>query len=577
MPRNITITFDNGQTHTYQNAPDNVTPEQVQQRAESEFGMSVVGIDGGRKTTVAQDVKQGVGNFAAGLLRGAGSIGATLLAPIDVAKDAMSGKGLSLESNRQRRADMDASLSSLGAETDSLAYGAGKLGGEIAGTAGAGGAAANALTKVAPKVAQSAPALIEALRTGGMSAGGQAGIKGAVTRAAGGAMSGGISAGLVNPEDADTGALIGAVAPNVIKVAADAGQTLGKKTAQKYAEELAKFKRSQPLRDTLKESVEAGYVVPPNIANPSRKNAFIEGFTGKDATSQIASVKNQDVTDKLVRQALGIPDDAPITKEVLEGIRKTEGKAYADIANLPVKPATRADSLSNIPATKEFNPAKAVEDLKQARADSQAWYRTYNGPNHDPEALKKAKQFEALANSLEQKIDDYAQELGKPELLSALRDARKQIAKTYTVERALTDGTGTVDARVIGKLFDKGKPLSDGLDKVGKFASSFPSVAKSSQKMGSPAAHKLTSATAMALGGGGAAALGPAGLAGFAIPYGADQLARALMFSKGTQQALANQSAPTLANTQKLAELLANPEVQFMLARSAPVAIASDR
>ena len=83
------------------------------------------------------------GDALAGAVRGAGSIGATLLAPVDIASDALAGKGFSLESNRQRRADMDAALSTLGADTDSLAFKGGKLAGEIAGTAGAGGALAN--------------------------------------------------------------------------------------------------------------------------------------------------------------------------------------------------------------------------------------------------------------------------------------------------------------------------------------------------------------------------------------------------------------------------------------------------
>ena len=88
---------------------------------------------------MGDSIKQGAGNTLAGLVRGAGSIGATLLAPIDIAKDAISGKGLSLESNRQRRSDMDSALASMGAETDSFGYGAGKLTGEVLGTAGAGG------------------------------------------------------------------------------------------------------------------------------------------------------------------------------------------------------------------------------------------------------------------------------------------------------------------------------------------------------------------------------------------------------------------------------------------------------
>lgn len=51
MPRNITVTFDDGSTHVYQNAPDEITPEQVMQRASSDFGRSIVSLDGGRKSS----------------------------------------------------------------------------------------------------------------------------------------------------------------------------------------------------------------------------------------------------------------------------------------------------------------------------------------------------------------------------------------------------------------------------------------------------------------------------------------------------------------------------------------------
>lgn len=48
MPRNITVTFSDGTTHVYQNAPDDVTPEQVAERARQEFNMEVTSLDGGR-------------------------------------------------------------------------------------------------------------------------------------------------------------------------------------------------------------------------------------------------------------------------------------------------------------------------------------------------------------------------------------------------------------------------------------------------------------------------------------------------------------------------------------------------
>ena len=48
MP-NITVTFQDGSKHVYQNAPDGLTPEQVTERAQQEFGKQVTALDGGRK------------------------------------------------------------------------------------------------------------------------------------------------------------------------------------------------------------------------------------------------------------------------------------------------------------------------------------------------------------------------------------------------------------------------------------------------------------------------------------------------------------------------------------------------
>lgn len=48
MPRNITITFDDGTTHSYNGAPDDVTPDAVEARAMKEFGKKVTKIDGGK-------------------------------------------------------------------------------------------------------------------------------------------------------------------------------------------------------------------------------------------------------------------------------------------------------------------------------------------------------------------------------------------------------------------------------------------------------------------------------------------------------------------------------------------------
>lgn len=189
----------------------------------------------------ARGIAGAIGDLAAGAVRGAGGIGATILAPYDMARDAMAGKGLSLESNRQRREDMTGGLASLGADTDSFAFGAGKLGGEIAGTMGTGGLLARGASLL-PGASRAAPAL-EALSSAGFKAGGLTGVRGLGVRAAGGAVAGGASAGLVNPEDAALGAAIGGVLPGGIQAAGYLGRAAAapfKSQNKKAAETLMK-------------------------------------------------------------------------------------------------------------------------------------------------------------------------------------------------------------------------------------------------------------------------------------------------------------------------------------------------
>jgi hypothetical protein len=164
-----------------------------------------------------------VRDLAAGAVRGAGSIGATLLAPRDAAESFIARQmgAPELQAPERRNAMSDA-LRSMGADPDSMAFGAGKIGAEIAGTAGVGGALAGGAQGMG-----AAPAVVNALRTGGMTAGGR-GAADLALRAGAGAAVGGASAGLVDPSQAGTGALIGGALPvagQVAKLGAFLGKT----------------------------------------------------------------------------------------------------------------------------------------------------------------------------------------------------------------------------------------------------------------------------------------------------------------------------------------------------------------
>src|SRR5574343_171735 len=145
---------------------------------------------------IAQTARDLIG----GGLRGAGSIGATLLSPIDYATDVVKGdrkKNLTslvtgqqpLSRNEERRRAIDEGLKSWGANPESTAYGAGKLAAEIAGTAGTGGVLGKGLLALAPNATKAAALL----SSGGMGTGNLAAKIGA------GAATGATSAGLIDP------------------------------------------------------------------------------------------------------------------------------------------------------------------------------------------------------------------------------------------------------------------------------------------------------------------------------------------------------------------------------------------
>ncbi len=454
-------------------------------------------------------------DILSGALRGAGSIGATLLAPRDALEGYIARKMGAPELQPQdRRSAMDAALAQTGADTSAIPFQMGKLGTEIAGTAGAGSAVANAVSRI-PGASTALPNLLPAIRSGGMTTGGAKGAYGMANRVAGGAVSGAATAGAVNPDDADEGMMLGGGFPLAIKAAGATGNAIGNALGG------APKGPNPTALQTARESIDAGYIIPPNMVRPSFKNQVIESISGKQATQQIASMKNTEVTESLVRKALGIADDVPLTQSTMENLRKTAGKTYAEVSNLSPQAATD------------------LEALKVARNEATGWFQAYNRSAR-PDDLVKAKTARALSDSLETALEGHAKAAGRDSLIPALRNARKEIAKTYTVGRALNDASGTVDARILGRMYEKGLPLSDGLDVAGKFASAFPTVAKAPQQIGSPAAHNLKSIASMAMGGGGFAALGPMGAAAAAVPFVAPPIARSMMFSNRAQQGLLN-------------------------------------
>lgn len=166
-------------------------------------------------------------DLLAGGVRGAASIGTTILKPTDYIEDWLNNRPAG-ETNKERAKAIEQFMREH-ADPQSLAFGVGKLGAEIAGTAGAGGvlgAGAKALGASGP--------IVNALSSAGFTTGRQAapGIAGFAAdmglRAAAGGVNGAVTAGMIDPSSAGTGAAIGAALPVGVRVAGSIGGAIGK-------------------------------------------------------------------------------------------------------------------------------------------------------------------------------------------------------------------------------------------------------------------------------------------------------------------------------------------------------------
>lgn len=215
---NYNITAPDGQVFNI-TAPDGASESEVMDYAQRNFKMIKQSVKA--ESSPVKSLLQGAGNILAGGIRGAGSIGATLMRPFDTATE-----------NKDRRQAMDDALQGMGAEPDSLMYGGGKLAAELAGTAGAGGILAKGAAAI-PGLSSVAPGLVNSIRTAGMttglpasvSAGGKLANVGA--RMAGGAVNGAAVSGMVG-DDMGVGGVMGGVLPPVLSAAGRAGSALAK-------------------------------------------------------------------------------------------------------------------------------------------------------------------------------------------------------------------------------------------------------------------------------------------------------------------------------------------------------------
>jgi hypothetical protein len=297
---------------------------------------------------------------------------------------------------------------------------------------------------------------------------------------------------------------------------------------------------------TLQQAQREGYIIPPSTTNPSALNKTLESIAGKDATKQAVSVKNQEVTDNLTKRALGLSQDTELTAGTLNDYRKFQAQVgYDPIRNLEgnftlptVKTVDKFPSATGKAITREvtptISPSDAINQLSELRAKTNDAWNSYAKTSRGKE---RAKSLEKQTAELEMAIESNLKQRGLDDLIPQFRDARRNIAKSYTVSNAIVEGSGSVNAQKIASEFEKDKPLTGELAVIGSFANTFPNATMNPKYIGSQGVSKMQFGLGSILGGlggigGGASSAG----LGFALPFVLPPLSKELILSSPYQK-----------------------------------------
>ena len=241
--------------------------------------------------------------------------------------------------------------------------------------------------------------------------------------------------------------------------------------AQTRQAQLQAEQQRNAVRDlTVRAAQEEGYLVTPGSVTPSTQNVLAERLAGKTRIQQEAAVRNQQVTDRLARRAVGIGENDPLTRANMQQIRTQEyQRGYAPLNQIGTVPtdAQFDTALNNVLAAYtgpgrsfpgaipqpvqdlvnsyrvgQFNSADAVGATRTLRDAARA--NISRGDNE----LGLAQR--AISNALEDQIERQLAQAGNPNaqaMLDQFRASRQRMAISHAVEDAIVEGGGSVNAR----------------------------------------------------------------------------------------------------------------------------------
>jgi len=251
-------------------------------------------------------------------------------------------------------------------------------------------------------------------------------------------------------------------------------------------------------------AIAQGATLPPTQVNPSLLNRMLEGFSGKQQTGQVASIKNQEVINAQARKTLNLPEDTVITPQVLQDYRNVKGQAYdalkanntyyADkqfFTDINKRTAELQKLANTTDVTAElrvlnglkqmnFDGVGLVEQMKRLRFDGEGNLASLDPSNR---SLGQAQKF--AARQLEDLAERNLKNFNQPEVMSNFKQARQDIAKSYTIEKSLNAVTGDVSGAKLGQRAAQGKIVPGELQALANAAAAYPTAFQNTARIGS--------------------------------------------------------------------------------------------
>jgi hypothetical protein len=251
-------------------------------------------------------------------------------------------------------------------------------------------------------------------------------------------------------------------------------------------------------------AIAEGATLPPTQVNPSMLNKLLEGFSGKQQTGQVASIKNQEVVNAQARKALNLPPDTVITPQVLQDFRNVKGQAYdalkanntyyadkqffTDINKRTAELQKLANTTDVTAELKVLNGLKQmnfdgvglVEQMKRLRYDGEGNLASMAPKDR---SLGQAQKF--AARQLEDLAERNLKNFNQPDVMSNFKQARQDIAKSYTIEKSLNAVTGDVSGAKLGQRAAAGKIVPSELQALADAAAAYPTAFQNTSRIGS--------------------------------------------------------------------------------------------